>query len=263
MKKLTLILFLLISLTAYSNSPQQIEEELLTHLRKIRILEHKETKASIPDGSLDSKIRESRIFKEKLLKYTQEVPATFTHPFDSLSKYIMICNSDDNKIRVYSWHVGDSESMCYYNNVFQYESDSVIYSSTLSDEDETNPSGYFTEIHSFKTEKDSVYIGYFRAFYSPDDFADSFETFRIEGKQLQDSVPLFKSKDIDGKDTVVSSIYVLYKPETLKARKEDRLLQLDKKHKEIKLTETDEFGNLKRKKTTYKFNGSEFEISEK
>lgn len=263
MRNFISILFLTISIALYSISPQQIEEDLLTHLRKIKILDHKDTKPSIQDGSLNSKMRESRIFKDKLLKYTREEPATFTYPFDSLSKYIMICNSDNNKLRVYSWHTGDSESMCYYNNVFQYESDSIIYSTTLNDEDETNPSGYFTEIHSLEREKDTVYIGYFRAFYSPDDFADSFEAFRIQGKQLQDSVPIFKAIDIDGKNTVISSIYVLYKPETLKARKEDRLLQFDKKNKEIKITQTDEFGNIQRKKITYKFNGTLFEIPEK
>lgn len=260
MKKTLTILFFALAFTASAMSPQSIENDLLLHLRKIKIWQHKQTSRSVRNRSFDSLMVESRIFKDKMLRYTQEEASTFTYAFDSLRKYIMICTSEDAKLRIYSWHTGDSESMCYYNNIFQYEAGGKILATAMSEEDEYNPRGYFMQIQNIQREKDVVYLGYFRAFYSPKDFSDSFETFRIEGSVLKDSIPIFKTKDVNRKDAVVSSVFVLYNPESLKKRKENKLLTFDSKRKQIKLTLTDNFGKILSKKLVYDFKDDQFVV---
>jgi hypothetical protein len=262
-KHLLALVILFNCVCGFSNSPQNIEQELLTHLHKIDRLQHHQGKYSMRNGSFDSLIVENRLFKAKLLQYTTEEASTFTFAFDSLRKYIYITNSDDNKLRVYSWHTGDSESMCFYNNIYQYQSGSNIFSTTLTEDDAYNPRGYFTDIQSLKRDSDTVYLGYFHAFYSPKDFSDSYETFRIEGDKLQDSIPIFKVKNVAHRDTVLSSLFVLFNPITTKNWKKNHLLFLDSKKKILKVRQTDSDGNILHKNTSYSFNGKEFEIPQK
>lgn len=265
MRSFIIIAITLVSITTncFSNEPQQIEQELLMHAKKVKYWQEHQSKIRGKVNTFDSLVNENRIFKGILLEKTANEPSTFSYPFDSLRKYISITTSDDNKLRIYSWHTGDTESMCFYNNVFQYEANNRIHSTPLIEDDEYNPKGYYSDIKSLQRDNDVIYLGYFHAFYSPKDFVDSYETFKIENNELKDSIPIFKTKDLENKPILTSSIFVLYNPITLKKRKKNKLLIFDNKKKRIKVTKTDNFGNLLKEYLIYEFKENEFEVLEK
>lgn len=250
-------LFVFISIQIFSESADSIEKVLLPHIKKINHWQHQQKKKIYP---LDSLMSESRTLKKLLLDYTTQESGTFSYPFDSLRKYIDIVTSDDGKLRIYSWHAYDKESMQFYNNVFQYEANGQIYATQLTPDDEFNPKGTYSDIETLKRDSDVIYLAYFHAFYSPKDYAESYETFSIQGTTLQDSIPIFKTAET-GK-SVTSSLCVLYNPITSK-KKDDDLIFFDKKKKRIKIRTTDDSGSLTNKYEYLNYKEKIFESEEK
>jgi hypothetical protein len=193
-----------------------------------------------------------------ILDYGREESSTISHPFDSLRKYIDIASSDDHKFRVYSWHIGQYDKMEYFVNIFQYEAQGQMYTEMINYNDEYDPKGYYSEIKTLQCGTDTtIYLGYFHAFYSPRDFCDSYQTFRIVGNELRDSIPIFQIKG----DSLSGALDVLYNPASQK-RSMRKLIFFNDKKKQIKCRLTDNYGLILSKYRKYSFNGKFFEFKE-
>ncbi len=243
----------LVSLSALAKDVQVIEDELVECVKRINYWKTRPADMDENFRILDSLYIENIRLKGLLLDYSVSVPTTLTYAFDSLRAYINIASSDDQKLRIYSWWLGEMDDMEYFFNVFQYEAGGKVYSTLINYDDGYDPKGYYSKIHSVAIGQDTtVYMGYFHAFYSPKDFSDSFQTFCIEGTQLHDSIPIFQTGD-----SLLSSLEVLYHPLSHKNYKKELILY-QAKEKQIKLRDTDQDGMVLRRHKKFVFNGKLF-----
>ncbi len=241
----------------FAVSLPEIESELIASVKKINYWKASPYDAHENFRSFDSLYIENNNLKTKILNYCVTHPAMLSYSFDSLRNYIDVATSDDNKFRIYSWWIGEKDKMEYFVNIFQYEAQGKVYSTMINYDDEYDPKGYYSEIHSLQLGGDTtIYMGYFHAFYTPKDFSHSYQTFQIVGQELQDSIPLFKMND-----SIMSSIEVLFHPVS-QSRFTKKLLFYNPKKQQIKIRQTDNFGMILSSYKKLVFNGRYFEYIE-
>lgn len=242
------------ALTAFGQSNEQIEQELIGHIKNI---EKWSNYGSESDEELLSK--ENEIFEEKLLKYTK-IASTLNYKFSALDEYLYIAASDDGKFRIFSWDRQDGGTMHYFSRVYQYQgTDGKVYSKA-EELEEGDPGGFVYDIFTLDTKSGKVYLVCSTGIFSGSDNAQAVNLYKITGSSLDDNVKLIKTRA-----GMTNSISFAYNFLSVADREERpvKLILYDKRTKTLKIPvviEDKEFSNGKvtNRFINYRFNGTYF-----
>ena len=252
--KFVLLVIILFSASAFGQSPEAIEKELVGLYGKIN---ENSTYSGNSDGELLEKSNEE--FKQKLLKYTK-ITSTLKYKFSELVKKISISTSEDGKFRVYSWDRLDGGTMHFFETVYQFQgADGKVYSK--SRELEEGDSGSFVqEICTVDTTSGAIYLACSTSIGSTQDSYQNLRLFKVGKNDLNDDVKLIKTKS-----GLTDSVGFGYNFFSVVDRKERpiKLILFDKKTQTFKIPvviEGEKFpnGRVTDKFINYRFNGTYF-----
>lgn len=251
-------LFLLVfSLSAYSQSNEKVEQELVAHIKNIQ--EWSEYSNGYDPARTEKLEKENEIFKKKLLKYTKRA-ATLKHGFKKLGEYVNIATSKDGKFRIYSWDTEQGGTMHFFENVYQYKGKNGKGYSKNPDWGEGDSGGFFTDIFQVTTKSGTIYLARFSAILMTSLSYQSIDLYKIERNSLNDKIKLFKTKS--GLQNHIGFEYnffsVVDRPE-----RPIKLILFDEKTKTVKIPvvikkNENDYGDVTDKFITYKFNGKYF-----
>jgi hypothetical protein len=252
--KFAALLLLVFSLPAFAQSNEQIERELVGHLRNI---EKWSSYGSESDG--DKLSDENEMFREKLLKYTKSA-ATLRYKFGALDEYMQLATSADEKFRIYSWDTQDGGTMHNYSKVFQFQgADGKVYSQP-DDLNEGDPGSFAYDIFTLDAKGGKVYLVCTTAILSTSDNNQTVRLYKIAGSSLKSDVKLIKTKS-----GLTDSIGFSYNFFSVVDREDRpvRLILFDSKTKTLKIPvviEDKEFpnGRVTNKFISYRFDGTYF-----
>ena len=251
MKQTFLILLFFGSIT-YSLSQelnnQQIESDLYNTYQKIMPLR---------DADYGQLAFVNNNFKDKIKKYTSTYPSMLSSNFDSLrsDRNILIVNSEDQLMKIYSWNTMMGGSRPFYATIFQYKVGAQVFSKLAYNQPYTLDGEYndknfenfpfYTQIFTLEANNKIYYLGFNIRKDSNKDLTESIKIFTIENNKLNDSVALIKTKT-----GLVNSI------------SSQSSVKYDSSQKIISLPTLNSKGDLSGKITRYKFTGQYFELLE-
>lgn len=254
--KIFILILFVLSFSAFGQTPEEIEKELVQHLKNISdwTLINDRTGEDVSEKLT----REHEIFKAKLLKNTKR-NSTLNFKFNDLAKHMHIATSADGKLRVYSWDTLTGGTMHLFDDVFQFVGkDGKVYSKSY-DLDEGAPKSFVYDIFTLETKKGTVYLTCSTFILSTPLSYQSIGIFKIGGKSLNET-KLFKTRS-----GITSSIGFQYDFFSVYKRKERpiKLFHYDKSTKTIKFpvvieNEKNPYGRVTKKLIVYKFNGRHF-----
>ncbi len=262
MKNLRKINFVLLfvftfSLSAFGQSNEQIEKELIAGIKEIQKY-----------GSYGGNYDEEKLpaaqddFEAKLLKYTKTAQ-TLEYKFSGLADLMFIATSDDGRFRIYSWDLEDGGTMHDYTRVYQYQAaDGKVYSKT---DEKLNPKegdfgSFVHDIFTLDTKDGKVYIVCSTFIGSTKLRHQSADLYKIDGATLDDNVKLIKTKS--GLTNTLGFEYDFFSVVDRRERP-IRLISFDKKTKTLRIpivVEDKEFfdGRVTNKFISYRFDGTYF-----
>ena len=151
-------------------------------------------------GDFDSLNYYSNLFSNTLKELVFSNPNTMTYPFEKLQqdRSIHIVTSSDGLFRIYSWDTQLGGTMYFYDNIFQYRSDSlsqvhVMYATQISEE--PDPNTFFTGLHCFNSAKGTVYLA-----TTYNSFSSRFKYLGIKGFEIHADVLIDTVKLVEGSD---------------------------------------------------------------
>jgi len=120
--KIFLLLFsCFVSSGLFAQTPKEIETDLLKSFKQIdywAVQKSDDTTGTI----MDSLFSANEDFNSKLGDYAVKCPFTINLPFDSLiNAGLTIVNSDDGKLRIYSWDANTGGDQHDISNIFQFK----------------------------------------------------------------------------------------------------------------------------------------------
>ena len=259
MRQLVIVILILIfgntELYSQTVTADQIEKDLRNSYLKIDY--HRTITDSIGSDSVEFA---NKLLIEKLCRYTSRFPFTMTYSFTSLKKANMIItDSGDKLLRVYSWDTGRGGTMADYGNVFQYKSGDKIYSKVYYDtiiigEGEYVP--FYSQIFTMHANNKTYYLAINNGKYSTSDVSQSIKIFTIENSSLNDKVKLIKTQSgfVNSIDVNFDFFSVVDRPE-----RPLRLIRYDSTKKIIYIPIVYKNGKVTNKFIQYKFTGQYFE----
>ena len=153
----------------------------------------------------DSITLSNLIFREKLLKYSKIYSTTFQYDFPLLDSLgIKISTSHDHKFRIYSWTLKNWASSKSYNNIYQFQGNTIKSVCFLDSNDEAISDKHddtcknFYEIIDLDTKFGKIYIGLFNSISGSINY-EGLKLFAIIDNALNDTLELFKNKKYPGK----------------------------------------------------------------
>jgi hypothetical protein len=243
------------SFLAYGTRPEIIEDDLYKHLSKINYwADNYVINAKI--NSEDSLIKENKIFKQKILKYTSNHPSTLLFDFKRLKSIgLTVALSGDKLFKIYSWDTRTGGTMHYYDGIYQYKTDKVYSESYIKNRQDNDFGCWFSEIFTLISKKEKVYIGYFHKIYSTSESAQGVKLFNFKGNSLNQNLKLIKTKT--GIKNELSFEFNFF---SVAGRKERpvKLIYFDNKLNTLKIPVVNEKSNVTSKSITYVFNGQFF-----
>lgn len=254
---LAVFVCLIFSSSAFGQSNEEIERELIGHMKHIRQLSNYTNSYTV--GLSEKLDAENETFKTKLLKYTGRA-TTLKYDFKQLREYVNVATSKNGKFRIYSWDTESGGTMHFFKNVYQYQSgDGKVYSKS-PDWGEGDAGGFFTDIFQVETKNETVYAARFSAILMTSLSYQSVDLYKIDGKSLNANVKLFKTKS--GLQNSIGFEYnffsVVDRPE-----RPLKLIAFDEKTNTIKIPvvikkDGNDYGTVTGKFINYRFNGTHF-----
>lgn len=181
-----LILVLLFG-NLYAQSPQEIENDLLTSLNQIQ--------QSRQNLNFDSLAYYNQDLVDKLLRYGRNIE-TLRFDFPRLTEIdgFWISTSADGKFRIYSWDTMSGGTMAFYENVFQYQIGAQSKALKIGGDIEGDPKSFFSEIFQLNHQNKTYYLGLFHAKYSTMDVAQGVKCFKIEDGELNTNAKFIRTR---------------------------------------------------------------------
>ncbi len=252
-KNLRLCGFLLFIASISAQTPQKIEQELVSHIENVK--KYSDYRSNYDGDKLSA---ENESFKSKILKYTKQ-SAVLKYKFSELDKHIDIATSEDGRFRIYAWDTESGGTMHIFDSVFQFQgSDGKVYSK--GDYWEEGDAGAFvSDIYGIDTKGGKVYMARFHSILSTSDSYQTVKLFKISGSSIKDA-KLFKTNS--GLTNLLSFEFNFFSVVDRKERP-IKLFEYDAKTKTLKfpvVVEDKEFpnGKVTDKFIKYKFNGTYF-----
>jgi hypothetical protein len=259
MKTAFTILFSFFLLTAFAQSRDAVEQDLLRDFK--RILHWRDYHSDSQTlGVYDSLLNANEQFEKALLKYTSQNPATIAFDFKELkSKGLTISTSDDGLFRIYSWDTWTGGSMHFQQNVFQYKSGDKVFSKiiheSLDDEDHYSVNWYI-QVFTVRTPTQTYYLGLYGRTYSNQDANQGVKVFAINGTALNDTAKLIKTGS--GMKNKLGFDYNFFSVVDRKERP-IKLITYDSNSKTLKMAVVVDEGKVTNRFIVYKFTGQYFE----
>lgn len=250
--KLLFVFTLIFSLSAFGQSIQTIEKELVGQLENLN-----RNSSYAGNSDYDSLTKANEVFTQSLLKHTKN-PLTLKHKFTELDKLLIMATSEDGKFRVYSWDTEDGGTMHNFNKIYQYQAaDGKVYS-RLDDNNEGAP--FVHKIQTLDTKNGKVYLVFSTGIGSTKFRYDTVNLYKISGNALDDKVKLIRTKE--GLTNKISFTYDFFSVVDEPERPIDLIL-FEKATNTLKIPivlETKEFpdGAVTKRFISYKFNGTNF-----
>ncbi len=239
---------------AHAQTPQQIEREILGHLKNI-------SKTGSYSGTFnETKLyAENRLLRSKLLKHGKRL-AVLKYPFSKLKGEMFVATSKDGKLRIYSWDMQTGGTMHDYAAVFQYVGkNKKVNAISEADEDESAGS-FYTEIFQVASKKGPIYLTTSTFVGSSSLNGQSIDAMRINGDQLDRTANVIRTGS--GMKSSVSFSYDFF---TVVDRRERpiKLFFFDEAKKEFRFPviiedEKTPQGRVTKRFITYRFNGDYF-----
>ena len=257
MMKLIIIILLLSPVIIFSQDKKSDETELLSHLKKIKYWKY-EADYKVYPHIQDSLESESALFQRMFYDYINTRPETINNDFkELLSEGLMISNSDDKMLRIYSWNTETGGTMHFYDNIYQYKSGDKIYSKMIIDTsgDGPDPGGWYSFIYTLNTDAKKYYLAVSNSEYSTIDIAQSVGAFTIENGRLDNTEKLFKTEGKMSNELGISFNFFNVENHPERPLK---LILFNEKKKELSIPVISEKGAVTDKFIVYKFNGKYF-----
>ncbi len=209
-------------------------------------------------GDPDSMLYYSNLFSSKLEELLSD-EKTLSYAFNALTKAnsCRVNTSKDGLFRIYSWDSNLGGTMRAFNVVYQYQNGKIVKTQRYHSEMEGDPAWYCSDLFTLKTKKNTVYLAITNGIYSSKDIGQSIRAFKLTEKGLNDSIPLFKTKEgiKNSLDAYYDFSSVIDRPE-----RPVSIIRYDVKKKQITLAcVSDEEKVLPNCYTIYQFNGTHFE----
>lgn len=181
----------LVSTQTKGDNFQQKEQQLLLVHQKVE---------SYFRGNFDSLTYYSNIFADNLKQLVTKNPQTLGYTFDSLQAKgaCQIVTSQDGKFRIYSWDTWLGGTMHFYDNIFQYQTDSGVVT-FVNAKEEGEPSGYYSDIYDRKRGDEMFYLAISNGILSTSDRSQTIKNYCVLNDQLIDSTKLFNTSILDYK----------------------------------------------------------------
>ncbi|CAN5459513.1 hypothetical protein BH10ACI1_BH10ACI1_24770 [soil metagenome] len=260
--EISFVLFILFvfSLPSFGQSVENIEQELIGHIKNIREWSNYTNNYQ---AELAEKLdKENKTFKKKLLKYANR-KATLKYDFKTLGEYMNVATSKDGKFRIYSWDEENGGTMRDYAVVYQYQGANGKVYSRIDKEAETdggNIGAFVYNIYSVKTKAGKVYVVCSTFIGGNSDHYGSANLYKIKGSKLIDTIKLFKTKS--GLQNSIGFEYnffsVVDRPE-----RPIKLVLFNEKKQTVKIPvvikkDENDYGTVTNKFINYRFNGTYF-----
>jgi len=250
---LVIILSMAVSL-CFGMGSKEIEDRL--HKEHLRI----DAIDSIKDESnIDSISDYSEIFEKEFANLLSNNPTTLDYNFEHLSKdRITIINSEDKKIRVYSWDNWTGGSMRSFSSIFQYRTNNGIQTklkSSIPSNENNVGMPFYSRLFTFNLNGNIYYLAICNGIYSTKDASESVEIYSIEGDSLNSSVKLIKTKR--GLTNVIRVDYDFF---SIVDRQDRTLIKVDKSDNSFTIPVVYKNGKVTNKVIKYKFTGQYFEV---
>jgi hypothetical protein len=242
----------LVSISAFSQTPKQIEADLLKSFKQIQYWNEKRyedtTYHSEYEDSLDDA---NKVFGKKLKYYAEKYPTTIMQNFALLKKeYLGISTSSDGLFRIYSWDTEEGGTMRSYENVFQYKSGNGTFA--VLDTPGVDPTYY--KILTVKSNPQPIYAANFLYTESSRYHDEGIQIFKIEGTKLN-----VQYKAINTKSGLHNQISYEYDLSSVKDFNNIPSIIFNSSQQTIKLPIVDVKGRFTKGSITYKFTGKYFE----
>jgi uncharacterized protein Veg len=226
MKHIITISLLFILTTTFGQDLKSIDKKLNAAFGKINywaFLKTDDEKIS----AYDSLLKANDLFESLLLKYTSSNSQTISYNFKSLADSgLTITTSDDGLFRIYSWNTWTGGTMHNFRNIFQFKSDTKVFSKSFKrkDEEDGDAGCYYNQINDIVSDNRKFYITQSRAVLSSGLSYHNIKIFSIDNSKLNDTAKLIKTKtgiknqlgyEVDltassNRDREVSNFYIEY-----------------------------------------------------
>lgn len=243
-----IIIFFASKLLAQTNSFIETERDLVRTSSKIFPFYYE---------NQDSLEYYSGLFKIKLTDFLNKNPSTLDYPFQMLSDSgaCNILTSADGLFRIYSWDTWLGGTMHVFENLYQYKSGDIVYSTDLGYGEE-DIGAYFTDVFTLKTTHKTYYLAVSGGSFSSKDKYESISTFTIDNNLLNDTIAIIKTPD--GLNNSINFEYNFF---SIADRPERplRLIKYDTEKNIIYIPIVHEDGKVTDRFILYQFTGQYFE----
>lgn len=172
-------LFCLTSFSLFSQTPKQIENNLIESYKKIEFYSQKNDYEKISSANDE--------FEAKLKNCTEKIPATLTYPFDAKKARVDVSTSADGLFRIYSWDTWTGGTMHAFENVFQYKSSGKVISFLDRPKEEGDYIHNYNEIYTFINGGKAYYLTVYTDIGSTKDVSNGIHVFTIDNGKLTDA----------------------------------------------------------------------------
>lgn len=252
-----IIIFILIVLNL---SRGQTPEKSLTNLEHNLIVDFKKMLAADFDVRYDSLAPN---FK-KNLKTILSAPETFEYPFDSLGNYIKIIQSNDKRLRIFSWDERTGGTWHQIAGIAQFKNESgIVFSQYLAteaaEENDEIVDIFYYDIYDLKGKNSIYYLSFGWGTHGSGTHFKIIKAFKINGTEIVDDERIFKINN--ELNAVIFLLSTRLDPINLKFNQSTKILEFDELQIPKSFDEDKEYdiprptGN----KIRLKFNGRFFE----
>ncbi len=186
---LTIILFLLISNSSFSQSSKLEKKEI--ELIKLYNKLYPES----ANNDIDSTLYYSKKVEENFIALIKNNPESINYTFRKLlaKNTCYINTSADGNFRIYSWDDGTGGTMRYFKSIIQWRNNDKIFSKVVEEED-TNGGNFCSKIYSLKIQSNITYFAISNSIQTSKDVVQMIQAYRITGNKLT-SPKVFKTKN--------------------------------------------------------------------
>jgi hypothetical protein len=256
-KVLTIYLFLFFTLSVSAQTPEKIEQEVLSHLKNI-------DKWSEYSSGYDKKRSnqlwgENELLKKKLIKYGKK-KSVLEYQFPKLKGEMQVVTSPDGKFRIYSWDTNTGGTMHRFLEVFQYKASNSSVFAISPAREEGDSGGFYTDIFQVESNKKTHYLARFSAILMTALSYQSINSFKVSGNRLDFKPKIFKTDE--GLQNTIGFEYNFFSVVDRKERP-IKLILFDEKTQTVKIPvvikkDENDYGTVTGKFIKYKFNGTYF-----
>lgn len=249
MKKLLLICFLGMTVSAFGQTSKAIEADLLKIFQRIDATTLTGANPSHSEPELTEQADNE--FTQKFSAYLNKYPATLNQQFPLFEKEgLQVITSADGLFRVYCWNTGLGGTQQDYANIFQYKSGETTRTLIAAGKDETTKLPSYHKIYKLTVQGKTYYLGIYEAKMSTSEYEDGVQVFSVEKDSLNQEARIIKTKS--GLHSRLNYSFVWHEEHPDE-------ITFDEKTTTLKLPVILENGQANGNYMLYKFNGQYFE----